>query len=223
MATVVEQMRGKRTLTSLFVACFLPALAFLFFASCTQSTSPTSAASTVSFSPDGKGFIQYETNDAANYGYEYWEYYTATSNPKSTVVTATAIKNSGSANYGYGVIFGHRDDKNFYRVKISENGEYDVYKIVNGKWAQIRPWSSSPNVKTGYGVANVIQVTYSTNLYSVYINDLTTPVCTFLPDNVIGTLGSAGFIAAIGTSSAESFPGTPVDVRFKMTAPIAVP
>ena len=134
-----------------------------------------------------------------------------------------AINNSGAARYGYGVIFSHVDNSNFYRVMISETGEYSVYKTVGGIWSALQPWGNSAKVNTGYGQANVIQVTYVSGCYSVYINDLTTPVYTFAPDSAIGSSGSAGFVVAIGPSGSESFPGTPVDVRFKMTAPIAVP
>jgi hypothetical protein len=37
-----------------------------------------------------------------------------------------------------------------------------------------------------------------------------------------GRSGDAGFYATIAPSSMENFPGIPVDVRFKMTAPASV-
>jgi hypothetical protein len=42
-------------------------------------------------------------------------------------------------------------------------------------------------------------------------------------DSSLAVGGQAGFYATVGSSSYERFPNTPVDVRFKMTSPIAIP
>jgi hypothetical protein len=200
---------------------FIAAMIIPLVSACKQSSDSVSV-STIQFSPDGQGWIQFKTNDTANYGYGYFEHYTASYGAVSEV-TATVLKNSGSATAGFGVVFCFVDSNNFYRALVSEDGYYIVSQKTGGSYSTLQSWTQSPNVHTGYGVQNTIKVSYSTNLYSVFINDLTTPVFTFAPSQSNGTAGSAGFYAGIGSSASDNFPGTPADFRFKMTAPVAVP
>jgi hypothetical protein len=209
---------------SVFISCVSVCLLMILFTSCTQTSSGPiiTPTSTTMFANDGSGNIQFETNDTSKYSTSFWEYYPSTQNTVSTI-TATIYKNSGDATQGFGIIFAHQDNNDFYRVLIAENGQYSVYKIVSGTWAAIQGWVVSTKVNTGYGIANTIEVTYSSGNYNVYINNLTTPVYTFAPDSTLGTAGTSGFFAAVGSSSTESFPNTPVDVRFRMTSPVSIP
>jgi hypothetical protein len=60
--------------------------------------------------------------------------------------------------------------------------------------------------------SNIIKAVKTGTSYAVYIND--TLVHTFAEDNAI-TGNRIGFQVSVGMESEESFPNTPVDVRFK--------
>jgi hypothetical protein len=179
---------------------------------------------TIRWENDGAGYLRFYTNDASNLGFGFWRTYTNTNSPTTfpaSIVTATVKKMSGAENFGYGVAFACTGNSNLYRAFIDCTGYYRIDKIVNGSPTVIQAWGPNAAVLPGYGVLNEIAVTYSAPNYSVRING--TLVSTFAADATLGTAGSSGFFVGIGSSADESFPETPVDVRYKMTAPIFLP
>jgi hypothetical protein len=196
--------------------------ALILFVSCKQAGHEV-PISTVAWQQNG-AFIQYRTNDSAKYDWGYYMTYPPTEVSMSTV-TVIAKKMSGAINYGFGMVFCVSSDFNsLYRVLITADGWYQVTKKVSGTYPEpvlaIVPWVTSPLINTGYGAENEISVTQtSTHNFALSING--NLANTFGDPDFTG--GTAGFYASIGTSGAEDFPDTPVDVRFQMTSPASVP
>jgi hypothetical protein len=179
-----------------------------------------SSVETISWKSDGNGFIQYSTNDSANLGSSMGCTYSST-NSTPSVVTATVKKISGAETYGYGVLFAVTDTNNRYRVIIDCTGYYRVDMKSAGYSYTFQDWTYNAAINLGYDVENTIAVTYSAPNYSVAING--THMVSFLADETVGISGNSGFFLSVGTSANEDFPDTPVDVRFKMTAPVSIP
>jgi hypothetical protein len=199
-------------------------LSVLFvFTSCSQPGQNSIPTTTIQFKPDGNGFVQYKTNDPANYQWGYFCYYSSTYEPRMTTVTANLVKVSGAVNYGYGLIFCWTGNDNFYTVLISCDGWYMVRRKVNGINSTIQDWIQTPNLTQGLGMSNMLSITQSPTVdgsYNIEINGH--PTLGFTDQNLING-GQAGFYASIGSSTEEHFPEAPVDVRFKLASPIAIP
>jgi hypothetical protein len=208
------------------VALSFVMLALLFFG-CQPGESPGPTITTIDWQADGAGFIQFQTNDTANLGYGQYANYSSSAQNAPTVypggtVTAVIKKISGSAGAGMGIIFCYQDTSNFYRLLISEDGWYNIYKKVGGTYTSIQSWTQSSSISQGYGVSNTLSVTQSAaNNYSVYINNMTTPEITFV-DSSVPNAGEAGFYASI-SSTTEDFPSIPEDIRFKLIEPVSIP
>ncbi len=198
---------------------------FMLLVSCGDSYNQTIISSnkpieTIFWQLDGKGNIQFYTNDSKYYDYIFWNSYSQTDEALMSTVTATVIKQSGSLRGGYGIIFCYQDNNNFYRLLIDAAGQYSVYSRVTGTYNVIIPWSDSAHLNSGVGVANEISVTQvSSNNFSVKFNG--TQEALFSDGNFSG--GKAGFSAYVETQADENFPNTPEDIRFKLSLPVAYP
>jgi hypothetical protein len=138
-----------------------------------------------------------------------------------TTVTATLIKVSGAVNYGEGLIFCCVDSNNFYNVLITCNGGIKIRRKVLGSYTTIQEWAGTSFITQGLGVSNVLSITQSpANTYNVSING--NLASTFTDTNLTNG-GQAGFYSSIGSLTDEHFPDTPMDIRFKLTSPIAIP
>jgi hypothetical protein len=105
---------------------------------------------------------------------------------------------------------------------IDAVGQYSVYARINGIDTAIIPWSitASPNLNTGVGVENLISVQQVTSGdFVIYFNGI--QETTFKDITFSG--GTAGFAAYVSTQDEENFPNVAVDVRFKLTSPVAYP
>jgi hypothetical protein len=202
-----------------FLALAAAAFSLALIVSCSGGAGGPSVE-TISWKSDGYGFIQYSTNDSAKLNYSMGCTYSST-NSAPSVVTATVKKISGASTYGYGVLFAVTDTNNRYRVMIDCTGYYRVDMISAGYTYAFQDWTYDEAIHAGYDAQNTIAVTYSAPNYSVAING--THMVSFPADGTVGTSGYSGFYLSVGTSVEEDFPDTPVDVRFKMTAPVSIP
>jgi hypothetical protein len=184
--------------------------------------SSTIPVSTILWKEDGGGFIQLKSNDPSILKRFFIMSSVATQHSMTTV-NVTAKKLSGAATEGFGVVFCHLDNKNHYRVLITTTGYYCVEKMVGGILGKVRDWSLSPNIKRGFGSENTIIVSYNgANSFAVFFNGAGNADATFeVPGGFFG--GAAGFCVSIGDSTNEDPLKVPVDVRFKMTSPFAIP
>jgi len=208
------------------------ATAFVLLAACQQPTT-TPAVSTTKWASDGNGNLEFITNDSSYYNYYFWDNIANAAENSSAdwthPVTATIEKVSGSSTEGFGVVFCAQSSNNdFYFVDISANGEYYVGQDVSSSISAITTsagsgWVQSAAVKQGDNAANVVSIALSSSNYAISING--TQVCTFAATAATNgyMTGSSGFMIVIGTSSNESFPGTPEKALFKFTSPVSYP
>jgi hypothetical protein len=193
--------------------------------SCGQESGPSTSSTsiqTIKWQLDGNGSVQFLTNDAQYYNYNFWDTYTQTYETQMTTVTATVKKLSGSLYSGYGIVFCHQDSNNYYRLLIDAAGQYSVSAIVGGTHSAIIPWTTAPSIhlNSGVGVANVISVIQqSPNNFSVNFNG--TQEAIFSDANFTG--GKSGFLASVDVQTGENFPNTPEDIRFRLSLPVAYP
>lgn len=90
---------------------------------------------------------------------------------KNFKIIAQIKKQAGVQNYGYGLIFGKKDNKNGYEFLISGNGQFIISKEENDKWTNLKNWTKSSAVKTGNGQYNYLEVRKDGSAYKFYINN----------------------------------------------------
>jgi hypothetical protein len=165
----------------------------------------------------GMGFTQFYTNDPSKYNYDFWMWTSTPQTPMHSVETQVK-KISGNQYYYYGVLYCYQDNNNFYCLFITIGQEYCVWKRVGGTFHNVFSWRFSSNLDPGYNTLNKIRIDLSTtnpNTFTVFFNDKLE--YTFIDSSF--TYGDSGFYASSGSASEESFPNTPVDVRFKQLYP----
>ena len=69
----------------------------------------------------------------------------------------------------YGVIFRYQDDRNFYRLDISGDGYYAVFKRKDGVWTKVQDYVETPAVKQGHA-ANHLQVIAKGDQFTFNVN-----------------------------------------------------
>jgi hypothetical protein len=172
--------------------------------------------STVVYDPGDDEFIQYYTNDSQHYNDSYWAL-EENANDDPNTYEIECKKMSGNIEFGYGMAFGADADNpyNYYMVLISADGWYSVQKSKGDQndsvETRILEWEKSDKIVTGYDKLNTIKVTKSASTYTVYLNNA--QVYQFADTDNFGN--SIGFYTAIGSETDESFPNSPVDVRFR--------
>jgi hypothetical protein len=164
------------------------------------------------FEQGDDGWVHYFTNDRARYEFQQRKTF---DNPNSdpNVYEIDVKKISGFENMGYGLIFGAKDDKNFYVVNVYIKGRYGVRKSVSGTLSNLTS-GDTPQVNTGYDTVNTIKVVKGGSGYDIYFNGNSVPIYTVTDTSVVGN--KIGYYVLIGASEYEKFPDNPVDVRFKL-------
>jgi len=174
----------------------------------------------LAWQPDGNGFWQFVTSNP--YNYKYWQWYTLNTAYQAQMSTVTAIikKHSGSQTGEYGIVFCYQDTNNFYSILIDTRGNYLIREKVAGTYNTIIPKTTSGSLNIGYDITNEISVVQqSLHTFTVYFNGI--QAISFSDSHFTG--GRAGFYAIVHDQTDEYFPGLPVDIRFKMNAPIIYP
>jgi hypothetical protein len=215
-------MKNKWNVLGIIV--FIMIIGFLIAGCDNPSNSKDLPVSFVEYKLGKDGFYQIYTNDSEHYGFSMWELYENTNEDQNTY-KIECKKISGSVVDAYGMIFGaeHENPYNFYAVAISTEGFYTVWKnkgdendydfeeLIPEEDADEYGWAESESLNIGYNKINTIKVTKSGSNYTVYLND--DEVLTFADSEFTGD--KIGFYTAIGYEEDESFPNTPVDVRFR--------
>jgi hypothetical protein len=106
------------------------------------------------------------------------------------VLDVDATQVDGPSDNTYGVIFRYQDDRNFYRLDISGDGYFAVFKRTDGAWTKVQDYLETPSVKQG-NATNHLQVTAQGNQFTLNVNGQT--VKTF-DDNDFST-GNVGVTA----------------------------
>jgi hypothetical protein len=64
-------------------------------------------------------------------------------------IEVQAWKVDGPDMNNYGLLFGGKDDRNYYTFRISDSGSYRVAKMVEGQWVELVAWTQTPLVNKG--------------------------------------------------------------------------
>ena len=86
------------------------------------------------------------------------------------VLDVDATQVAGPNDNSYGVIFRYVDDRNFYRLDISGDGYFAVFKYKDGQWTKIQDYTQTPVVKQG-AATNHLQVIAKGNQFTFNVND----------------------------------------------------
>lgn len=89
---------------------------------------------------------------------------------KDFTVESTIDKVSGVDNYGFGLVWGLKDNNNFFHFLITGNGHYLYGKCVNGKYADDVDWTPSDAIND-YNARNKLTVKKTGSQVRIFIND----------------------------------------------------
>ncbi|MBN2471860.1 MAG: hypothetical protein JXN59_14150, partial [Anaerolineae bacterium] len=78
---------------------------------------------------------------------------------------------------GFGVLFRHRDNDNFYAFMISGDGYYQVSRRLDGVDQVLSDWAATDAVLQGQAV-NTVRVVGQGDEFQFLINDIQVPLCT---------------------------------------------
>jgi hypothetical protein len=194
---------------------------------------------TISWEDDGNGYVQYKTNDEDKTGALLQVTYTTSSD---SVTSASSVevetkKLSGAASGFYGVVFGRQDNGNQYVLWIdydtSRRG-FVLGKFHDGEYSSVTTYQEASAIHNDDADSIWIHITrgpYDDSDEHDYDgitiafksgNESSYTTETRVHSDAL-PLGAKGFSAEIASSEAEDFPDTPVDVRFKMISPLAIP
>ncbi|MFC1959213.1 hypothetical protein ACFLYO_00740 [Chloroflexota bacterium] len=77
---------------------------------------------------------------------------------------------------GFGVIFRHKDNENFYAFMISGDGYYQVVRRLDGVDQELSDWALSPAIQLGQAV-NTLRVVGQDDTFKFFVNDAALPLC----------------------------------------------
>ena len=80
-------------------------------------------------------------------------------------------KISGVDNYGYGLLFGRKDNDNQYIFAITSNGYYAIDNYENGTNNSVKKWTTTPFINKGNNAYNTLKVVKEGGFLKFYIND----------------------------------------------------
>jgi hypothetical protein len=190
----------------------IPALFILILFGCdTENGTSDLSVSNIFFELREDGFIQWYSNDPQYYNHSHRRIYE--NNNDQNIYEIECKKVSGYGSQWYGMIFGASNSTNnkYCRILITINGSYYIDKIDDGKMTIIKDLENSDKLYTGYDKTNNIKVTKSGTTYTVFLN--TNQVFQFNDTSITGN--KIGYYVSVGSETNESFPNTPVDVRFR--------
>ncbi len=106
---------------------------------------------------------------------------------KNYSISLTAVHTGGVDNNAYGLIFGGSDASNYYSFYIASSGYFRVGKSTTTANTDLIKWTTTPLVKVGNYVDNVLEVTKEGPNWKFTINGqsvATIPALPFLGNNI---------------------------------------
>src|SRR5512139_9572 len=85
------------------------------------------------------------------------------------VLDVDATQVAGPNDNTYGVIFRYQDDRNFYRLDISGDGYFAVFKRKDGAWTKVQDYVETPAVRQG-AATNHLQVIATGRQFTFNVN-----------------------------------------------------
>ena len=202
-----------------FSFIFLFILLIIIISNCQESTGGGDAAEyRIFWGEDGSGNIQFYCDDPKFKGFRLYKTTDNIYNTATIEVELTRI--SGNENKGQGVVFCYQNADNFYAVLIVNNQKYIILKKIIGFYFVIREWTYCADLNPGYNALNTINIDFNHIAHTIDVSFNGQPSLPQVTDFSF-TEGKVGFYA--GIHSEESFPGIPVDLRFRMNQPEALP
>lgn len=195
-------------------------LLIIIFSSCQEksTTGSDNVEYTTKWKEDGSGNIQFYCDNPKLKGFKFYKITENIYNTTTIEVELTRV--SGNENKGQGIVFCFLDSNNFYSVLILNNQKYAILKKINGNYFLIREWTYCADLNPGYDVVNTILIDFDHTAHTIDISFNGQPALTQATDDSF-TEGKVGFYAAV--DSQDRLPGIPVDLRFKMNQPEALP
>jgi hypothetical protein len=180
-------------------------------------------ATTLLWEEDENNWTQVYTIDDSNKGNHYWFIKADSELYTYNEYTIKVKRISGNEDQAYGAVFYYSDTDNFVAIYTTANQHFKVIEYVDGVPTNVLiDWTYRSELNNGYNTENVIDIDCNWNddegkyKYDIYFNG---DLCAWVTAPASGR--RCGFIATI--ASDESFPGTPADMRFKMTKPVTYP
>ncbi len=78
---------------------------------------------------------------------------------------------------GFGVLFRHKDNDNFYTFLISGDGYYQVRRRLDGVDEDLSDWAQTDTIALGNGAANQIRVIGQGDTFTFFVNEVQLPLC----------------------------------------------
>lgn len=169
------------------------------------------------------GIYVFETNETRylnRNGYTVWTTKDINEADSFEPITVSVMKQSGRSEAGFGIVFCAQEIEGkpfLITVLINTDGLYTVGKVVDGVFSHLnKGWQGSYNINRGYGIRNVINVSYDDDkkYFLLMINGNETTVFTVSEDFTFKNSRS-GFVTVIANN--EDFPRKPVKVTFEKT------
>jgi hypothetical protein len=119
------------------------------------------------------------------------------------VLDVDAQQVAGPNDNTYGVIFRYQDDRNFYRLDISGDGYYAVFKRKDGVWTKVQDYAETPAIRQG-NATNHLQVIARGSQFTLNVNGET-----------VKTFSDGDFPAGnIGVTAGTLFDNAGVQIAF---------
>ena len=160
----------------------------------------------------------FDTKYLSENGFTLWTVPNVNASDDFSTVLVEAVKESGTAEAGFGVVFCERqvNGKPFMMAAlINANGFYTVGKIVDGVFSHVNGgWKSFNLINRGMGVKNQIEVSFDSNSRN-FVLKLNGGVATeFAAQEEIAFKGSrSGFAVVVANN--EKLPSNSVKVTFE--------
>lgn len=102
------------------------------------------------------------------------------------IIGVTTTHVSGVKNTGYGILFGCKDNDNYYVFDIAPTGYYRLYSKTNGTLNYLINWTQSSAVKQNDNEDNIIKVQRYSGTWYFYVNG--SQVTSFTPQEFFGDI-----------------------------------
>ena len=87
-------------------------------------------------------------------------------------IEALLYKKGGTKHSGYGIVWGGKDDRNYYSLLVTGDGGWLYGKVVDKSWQNITPgWKNHDAIEGGRKGFNKFRVDKRGSRYHFYIND----------------------------------------------------
>ncbi len=85
------------------------------------------------------------------------------------IKSPSQAKPSGSSNGS--LVFWAVDYQNYYTASVYQDGTYDVYRRIDGRWEQVRPRSPAPSIVQGNSAVNRMKIAFDGDVATLILND----------------------------------------------------